>query len=111
MTEQRRKLSTPRTLVQRKTNTIIPAPGSPNTSQEHTTAQRYRDTLNSHQRHQKHSSSVSGAPNDSTVGAINPTISPRNLDDGCQACNMSKVYCDAIWYQFNRPCCGMCGHP
>lgn len=60
--------------------TDFPAPGSPHTSQEHTTAQRYRDTL-------------------------------RILDDGCQACNMSKVYCDAIWYNFDRPCCGMCGHP
>lgn len=34
----------------------------------------------------------------------------RVLEDGCYACNMSKVYCDSVADQ-GRKCCPMCAHP
>lgn len=34
----------------------------------------------------------------------------RTLDDGCDACNHSKVYCRCSMYMDYGPCCDECSH-
>lgn len=34
----------------------------------------------------------------------------RVLEDGCTACNYSKVYCHCVMYIDGKPCCSACTH-